>query len=215
MPAGNRQDGKAPYFGSYREVFSRDLYEATSALLVAGDVDTVRDSARFLLERQQLADGRMPRNSLLNGKVAPDTGGDQLDETAYPILMAYQSDLSGDRQLSPTTSARRPTSSSPRPVVRQRALGGAGRLLAVDDRGRDRRARRRRQDRRDQHDDDRANLYLATADHFQRSIKGWTVTTTGPYAPGRYFIRLSRRAIPTPRSSTTSATAARTPTSGR
>ena len=30
----------------------------------------------------------MPRNSLLNGKAAPDTGGDQLDETSYPILMA-------------------------------------------------------------------------------------------------------------------------------
>ncbi len=30
---------------------------------------------------------------------APDTGGDQLDETAYPILMAYQSGLSGDTTL--------------------------------------------------------------------------------------------------------------------
>ena len=47
-----------------------------------------------------------------------------------------------------------------------------------------------------QRDDDRAKLYLATADHFQRSIKGWTVTTTGPYAPGRYFIRLSRTGDP-------------------
>ena len=98
-PPATCQDGKAPYFGSYREVFCRDLYEATTALLVAGDVDTVRDSARFLLERQQLADGRIPRNSLLNGKVAPDTGGDQLDETAFPILMAYQSGLQGDRDL--------------------------------------------------------------------------------------------------------------------
>ena len=54
---------------------------------------------RFLFERQQLADGRFPRNSLVNGKVAPDTGGDQLDETAYPILMAYQAGLQGDRAL--------------------------------------------------------------------------------------------------------------------
>ena len=64
VPAGNRQDGKAPYFGSYREVFSRDLYEAFTALLVSGDLETARDTARFLFERQQLADGRMPRNSL-------------------------------------------------------------------------------------------------------------------------------------------------------
>ena len=38
----------------------------------------------FLLDQQQLPTGAMPRNSLLNGKAAPDTGGDQLDETAVP-----------------------------------------------------------------------------------------------------------------------------------
>jgi glucoamylase len=36
----------------------------------------------------------------------------------------------------------------------------------------------------------RARLYLATADDFQRNVKRWTVTTTGPDAP-RYFIRES------------------------
>ncbi len=91
-PAG----GKAVYFGSYREVFARDLYEAFTGLLTDGDLATARATARFLFERQQLRDGRIPRNSLLNGKMAPDTGGDQLDETAYPILMAYQAGLGGD-----------------------------------------------------------------------------------------------------------------------
>ena len=71
VPAGNRQDGKAPYFGSYREVFSRDLYEAFTALLVSGDLATARDTARFLLERQQLADGRLPRNSLAQRQARP------------------------------------------------------------------------------------------------------------------------------------------------
>ncbi len=41
-----------------------------------------------------------------------------------------------------------------------------------------------------------ARVYRATADHFQRSIKGWTVTTTGPYGTGRYFIRLSKNGDP-------------------
>src|SRR4029077_11616988 len=41
----------------------------------------------------------------------------------------------------------------------------------------------------------RARPYQATADDFQRNIKGWTVTTTGPYAP-RYFIRLSKTGDP-------------------
>ena len=35
----------------------------------------------------------MPRNSLVNGKAAPDTGGLQLDEFSYPILMDWQSGL--------------------------------------------------------------------------------------------------------------------------
>jgi glucoamylase len=40
-----------------------------------------------------------------------------------------------------------------------------------------------------------ARVYRATADHFQRSVKGWTVTTTGPYAQ-RYFIRLAKTGDP-------------------
>ena len=84
-----------------------------------------------------------------------------------------------------------------RAVVRLRAVGGAGRLLAVDDRGRDRGPRGCGPDRRrPRRDADRSLLYLATADHFQRSIKGWTVTTTGPYASGRYFIRLATTGDP-------------------
>ena len=37
----------------------------------------------------------------------------------------------------------------------------------------------------------RAALYLATADDYQRNVKKWTVTSTGPYGSGRYFIRLA------------------------
>ncbi len=78
------------YFGSYREVFARDLYEAWTGLMADGDVATARDATLFLFDRQQLPDGSMPRNSLVNGKTAPDSFGTQLDEAAYPILMADQ-----------------------------------------------------------------------------------------------------------------------------
>src|SRR6476469_7278033 len=40
-----------------------------------------------------------------------------------------------------------------------------------------------------------AAIWRGTADDFQRSIKGWTVTTSGPLAP-RYFIRLSKTGDP-------------------
>ena len=139
----------------------------------------------------------MPRNSLLNGKVAPDTGGLQLDETSYPILMAWQSGLAGDGSLYRNHVI--PAADflvAHGPIGRRRALGGAGRLLAVDDRRRDRRADRGVRDRGDEpRRRARARLYQATADQFARKIKDWTVTTTGPYAP-RYFIRLSKTGDP-------------------
>src|SRR5579875_298335 len=99
VPAGNLTNGEPTYFGSYREVFARDLYEAFTTLLVAGDTTSAQAADRFLFERQQLPDGSMPRNSLENGKAAPDTGGTQLDETSYPILMDWQSGLARDHSL--------------------------------------------------------------------------------------------------------------------
>ncbi|HEX6755114.1 MAG TPA: glucodextranase DOMON-like domain-containing protein [Mycobacteriales bacterium] len=197
VSAGDLVDGKAVYFGSYREVFARDLYEAYTGLLTAGDVATARAATRFLFERQQLADGRMPRNSLLNGLKAPDSGGDQLDETAYPILMAWQAGLATDgalwrdhiRKAADFVVARGPSFGSERweeqggysPSTIAAEIAGlvaAGRI--ADTNG----------------DPAAARVYRATADHFQRSIKGWTVTTSGPYATGRYFIRLSRSGNP-------------------
>src|SRR5439155_6976133 len=83
-------DPQNTFFGSYREVFARDLYEIWTGLMADGDTATAKDATLFLFDRQQQPDGSMPRNSLVNGKLAPDSFGTQLDETAYPLLMAYQ-----------------------------------------------------------------------------------------------------------------------------
>jgi glucoamylase len=197
VSAGTAQNGLAPYFGSYREIFSRDLYEAFTGLLVAGDLQTAQATVRFLFERQQLADGRFPRNSLLNGKLAPDSGGDQLDETAYPILMAWQAGLGGDaalytdhiRKAADFVVARGPSFGSERweeqsgfsPSTIAAEIAGlvaAGRIAEMHG------------------DDNRARLYRAVADHFQRSIKDWAVTDTSPYTPTPHFIRLSKTGDP-------------------
>ena len=196
VPAGTDSGGEPAYFGSYREVFSRDLYEAFTGLLADGDLATARDAVRFLFDRQQLADGAMPRNSLLNGKAAPDTGGLQLDEVAYPILMDYQAGLAGDATLwaghvrpaadflvahGPSDGNERweeQTGYSPSTIAAEIAGLTAASAIAAD-----------------HGDHARARLYQATADYFQRSIKSWDVTTTGPDAP-RYFIRLSKTGDP-------------------
>ncbi|HEU4346481.1 MAG TPA: glucodextranase DOMON-like domain-containing protein [Actinoplanes sp.] len=193
VSAGDAPSGRAVYFGSYREIFARDLYESFTGLLTAGDLSTAQDTVRWLFERQQLPDGRFPRNSLLNGKVAPDSGGDQLDETAYPILMAYQAGLGEAlwpriRKAADFVVAYGPSFGSERweeqsgyspSTIAAEIAGLVAAGVLAQRRG----------------DDAAAQVYLATADHFQRSIKGWTVTTSGPYAP-RYFIRLSKTGDP-------------------
>jgi glucoamylase len=196
VSAGTLVGGKPVYFGSYRETFARDLYETFTGLLADGDLATARDTVRFLFQRQQLPDGEMPRNSLPNGKTAPDTGGRQLDETAYPILMADLAGLGGDDALwadhirpaadflvahGPSDGVERweeQSGYSPSTIAAEVAgLTSAAGIAA-------------------RHGDvDRATLYQATADDFQRNVKGWTVTTTGPYAP-RYFTRLSKNGDP-------------------
>src|SRR5436190_21986216 len=196
VSAGDKPGGNPIYFGSYREIFARDLYEADTGLLAAGDVATVRDSVRFLFDRQQLADGRMPRNSLLNGAKAPDTGGDQLDESSYPILLAYQAGLAGDDALWPKIMAAADFVVAHGPSFgseRWEEQGGySPSTIAAEIAGLVAAARIA-----DVHGDTAAaRVYRSTADDFQRSVKGWTVTTNGPYATGRYFIRLSRGGDP-------------------
>ena len=196
VPAGVTSGGEPSYFGSYREVFARDLYEAFTGLMADGDVSTARAATLFLFDRQQLSDGAMPRNSLLNGEAAPDTGGTQLDEAAYPILMAQESGLGGDASLyqdhirpaadflvanGPSDGVERweeQTGYSPSTIAAEIAGLTAASAIAAS-----------------HGDTARANLYQATADDFQRNIKSWTVTTTGPDGP-RYFIRLSKTGDP-------------------
>jgi glucoamylase len=189
-------DPNNTYFGSYREVFARDLYETFTGLLLAGDRATARDTVRFLFERQQLPDGSMPRNSLVNGKPAPDSFGVQLDEVTYPILMAAQAGLT-DRALyrdhikraADFAVSHGPSFGSERweeqggfsPSTIAAEIAG---LVAAADIA--------------QANGDRASarVYRGVADDFQRSVKGWTVTSNGPRSPDPYFIRLSKTGDP-------------------
>ncbi len=196
VPAGNLTNGAPTYFGSYREVFARDLYEAFTALLLSGDLRTARAATYFLFDRQQQANGSMPRNSLLNGKPAPDTGGLQLDETSYPILMAWQSGLAGDATLyhdHVIPAADFLVANGPSDGVErwEEQSGYSPSTIAAEIAGLTAAASIARVHR----DTARAAIYQATADDFARNIKAWTVTTNGPYAPS-YFIRIAKNADP-------------------
>ena len=96
----------------------------------------------------------------------------------------------------PARQAGRQLPDLPWAVIRAGTLGGAERLLAVHDRRRDRRAGRRRNNRRQHAAPADARIWFATADQYQRTIKGWSVTTNGPLSPQPYFIRLSKTGDP-------------------
>jgi glucoamylase len=184
------------FFGSYREVFARDVYEAWTGLLLDGDLATARDVVNFLFKKQQQADGSMPRNSLLNGKTAPDSFGTQLDEASYPIIMAYQLGMT-DNSLylnhivpaanfvishGPAFGVERweeQDGYSPSTISAEIAgLVAAADIAKVNG------------------DTKSAQVWLGVADDWQRSVEGWTVTTTGPLASHPYFIRLSKTGDP-------------------
>ncbi len=177
---------------TYREVFARDSYETFTGLLADGDRASARDMVQFMFDKTQQPDGSFPRDSELDGAVAPDTFGlSEIDEVAYPLLMAWEAGLSGDAAFyrdhvrpaadyivdhGPSTGAERweeHPGYSPATIASEIAgLVAAGQLAQAAG------------------DSARAHLYLATADDYQRNVKAWTVTTSGPDGP-RYFIRES------------------------
>ncbi len=177
---------------TYREVFARDSYETFTGLLADGDRASARDMVLFLFDKTQQPDGSFPRDSELDGSVAPDTFGlSEIDEVSYPLLMAWEVGLAGNVSFydshvrpaadyvvdhGPPTGAERweeHPGYSPATIAAEIAgLVAAAHLAQAAG------------------DTARAHLYLATADDYQRNVKSWTVTTTGPEGP-RYFIRES------------------------
>ncbi|TRW99768.1 glycoside hydrolase family 15 protein [Candidatus Methylobacter oryzae] len=71
--------------GGYHLVWSRDLVETAGALLALGDTADVKRSLIYLISTQR-ANGHWLQNQWLGGK--PFWQGIQLDETAFPVLLA-------------------------------------------------------------------------------------------------------------------------------
>jgi glucoamylase len=83
LPWGfNKGDGD---LGGYHLVWPRDLVETAGALLAIGAVDDVRRVMDYL-QSTQAEDGHWPQNMWIDG--SPYWNGVQLDEAAFPILLA-------------------------------------------------------------------------------------------------------------------------------
>jgi glucoamylase len=75
--------------GGYHLVWCRDLVESAGALIALGAVDDARNVLAYLIATQQ-ADGHWLQNQWLGGK--PFWQGIQLDEAAFPVLLASMLD---------------------------------------------------------------------------------------------------------------------------
>jgi len=80
IPWGNARDD----IGGYHLVWPRDLVESAGGLLALGALGEAREIVRYLIATQ-LQDGNWPQNQWLGGK--PYWQGNQLDETAFPVLL--------------------------------------------------------------------------------------------------------------------------------
>lgn len=73
--------------GGYHLVWTRDMVNTAMALLACGDLETPRRALVYLASSQQ-PDGGFPQNFWING--TPYWSGIQLDEVAFPIVLAWR-----------------------------------------------------------------------------------------------------------------------------
>lgn len=78
--------------GGYHLVWPRDLCHSATGALAAGDTKLPARVLRYLASIQ-FADGGMPQNCWVDGR--PYWSGIQLDEVAFPIMLAWQLDSQG------------------------------------------------------------------------------------------------------------------------
>jgi len=84
-----RQAGEAAQVG-YSHCWPRDLYHVYSTLEAIGDIEGAIHATEYLFEFHQKSDGSVEQNTTFDGKGR--WGAVQMDQVAYPLIMAYQVD---------------------------------------------------------------------------------------------------------------------------
>jgi glucoamylase len=179
--------------GGYHLVWTRDMVKCVSALLAVGDLSTPLRALIYLAVSQR-RDGGFYQNFWIDGR--PHWIGIQLDEVAFPILLAWRLwKLGALGNFDPYSMVRRACAFLIRegPVTAQErweeAAGYSPSTLAVhiaaliasaeffDDRG----------------EQLTAEFVRHYADFLESHIEHWTVTTHGTLVPGitRHYIRIN------------------------
>jgi len=184
--------------GGYHLVWTRDMVQTASALHASGHGEGALRALIYLATRQH-PDGGFPQNFWLSGR--PYWRGVQLDEVAFPILLAYRLKRDGRLEdFDPIPMVRRATRFliHEGPVTQQErweelsgyspstlaaciaALTAASEML------------------REAQDQWTAELARRYADFLNCHLEPWTVTDSGTAVPGisRHYVRI-RPADPT------------------
>ena len=194
VPWGGGDNANVNNVGGYHLIWSRDLYQVATAFMAIGDTAAAERALDFLFKVQQKADGSFPQNSYLDGK--PFWGSLQLDEVAFPLILAYQLGKNDKATYEnhikkaanfivkngPSTPQERweeEAGFSPSTI----AAEIAGLVCAADIAQKN-------------GDNESANLWLKTADEWQANIEKWTVTTTGKYSKEPYYLRITQNGKP-------------------
>jgi glucoamylase len=180
--------------GAYHLVWSRDLYEMATALLAEGDTAAANRALTYLFDRQQKPDGSFPQNSTVDG--TPHWTNVQLDEVADPIILAWMlhrtdSTTYGQhvKEAADYIVANGPSTQQERwenqggysPATIAAEIAGLVCAADIAQTNKDTKS---------------AIAYRKTADAWQSSVEGWTVTSNGPLAPHPYFLRLTKDGNP-------------------
>ncbi len=187
IPWGDKVVSTEGGIGGYHLVWSRDFYQVASTLYALGDRAFVSRAVSYLTEMQQLPDGSFPQNSWLDG--TPYWRGLQLDQVAFPILLAHQTGDIGKYEDMVKPAADFIVNNGPfTPQERWEENGGySPSTLAAEIAALVTAADMARQ----LGDFAAAARYLATADDWFAHIETWTVSCHGPLSQQPYYLRIS------------------------
>ncbi|MCY0874777.1 MAG: glycoside hydrolase family 15 protein [Firmicutes bacterium] len=187
IPWGDSIVARDPGTGGYHLIWSRDLYQVASSLASVGDETLAIRALRYLQDVQQRDNGSFPQNTWPDG--SPYWSGLQLDQTAFPILLAYMIDKgemfwtmvkrAADflvRHGAHSQQERWEENSGYSPSTLAAVIAGltAAGVIA-----------------KQQGDFGAAAVYLAKADEWALHVQTWTAAGDGALSSRPYYLRVS------------------------
>jgi glucoamylase len=180
------------FSGPYHLVWPRDLYHVATAQKAAGDGAAAERLLEYLWEVQK-DDGSWWQNTFVNGD--EKWTSEQMDQASLPIVLAWSLgrktaiDWQHVQKAADYVVANGPDTGQERwenqggwsPNTIATEIAG---LICAADIARANGA------------DVKATNYELKADEWQQKVESWTATSTGPYSPKPYYVRVTKEASP-------------------